>query len=348
MLSTSLVSLSLLPFSTVAAETVLGVYQFHRHGDRTSKSTPPANLTDLGYMEVFTSGTFYRNRWVASNATNPIYGLNPTLVKEAQIAASAPSDVVLQNSAAGYLQGLYPPVGDALGSQTLRNGTNVTSPLNGYQLIPISIVASGSGSEDTAWLQAATGCGAATVSSNEYFSSDQYTSLLNSTQDFYTMLTPVINGSFNTSQISYKNAYTIYDLINVAQIHNATNYNSSELVTDDVFFQLRTLADTHEWGLEYNSSNDARAIAGMTLAAQILTGLNTTITAKNPKINVQFGAYGSFGSFFGLAGLQNVDPIFYGIADYASSMAFELVTNATVNATVPIPAVEDISVRFLW
>lgn len=33
---------------TLSNETVLGVYMFHRHGDRTAKAWPPANLTDLG------------------------------------------------------------------------------------------------------------------------------------------------------------------------------------------------------------------------------------------------------------------------------------------------------------
>jgi len=57
-------------------------------------------------------------------------------------------------------------------------------------------------------LQSTTGCGAATVSSNEYFSSPQYNSLLSSTQDFYNNLSPTFNGTFNQSQTSYKNAYT--------------------------------------------------------------------------------------------------------------------------------------------
>jgi hypothetical protein len=47
--------------SAAVQETVLGIYIFSRHGDRTAKATPPANLTDLGYEEVFTSGTYFRN-----------------------------------------------------------------------------------------------------------------------------------------------------------------------------------------------------------------------------------------------------------------------------------------------
>jgi len=181
---------------------------FHRHGDRTPKALAPANLTDLGYSQVYTSGDYYRSRYIDSEADHRILGINSDIVKQSQIAASAPSDDVLQNSATGFLQGLYPPVGNALGTQTLRNGSNVTSPLNGYQLIPLALTSSGSGSEDNGWLQSASGCANAVSSSNEYFSSPEYTSLLASTQDFYNSLTPVINATFSPSQISFKNAYT--------------------------------------------------------------------------------------------------------------------------------------------
>lgn len=197
-----------LPFATYAAETILGVYIFSRHGDRTSKSTPPANLTDLGYSQIFTSGTYFRDRYIASNASSRIAGVNSDIVKQVQITTSAPLDIVLMNSAQGFLQGLYPPVGSKLGSDTLRDGRIVQSPLNGYQLIPIQTVTSGTGSEDSAWLQGSTNCAQATVSSNKYFSTSDYSDLLASTSDFYKSLTPLINATFSAEAISYKNAYT--------------------------------------------------------------------------------------------------------------------------------------------
>ena len=111
------------------------------------------------------------------------------------------------NSAQGFLQGLYPPVGGTLGSQVLRNGTVVPATLDGYQLIPVQTVTSGTGSEDSAWLQGSSNCEKATISSNEYLTTPDYMNLLNSTADFYTSLTPMINGTFSPSQISYENAY---------------------------------------------------------------------------------------------------------------------------------------------
>ena len=330
---------------TLAQETVLGVYIFSRHGDRTAKSTPPTNLTDLGYEEVFTSGSYFRSRYVAPGATSKISGLNSDLVKLSQITASAPLDNVLMSSAQAFLQGLYPPVGSQLGSSTLRNGTTVQVPLNGYQLIPIQQVASGTGSEDAGWLQGASNCKNAQISSNNYFSSKQYQDLLSSTKGFYESLSPMINATFTPSQTTFKNAYTIFDLLNVASINNRT-FPSANLLTDDVLFQLRTLADTHEWSLAFNASDPIRAITGATLAGQVVEALNTTITAKGKsKMNIQFGAYASFQSFFGLAQLTKANSDFYGVPDYASTMTWELVTNASAQ---PFPSADDISVRFLF
>ncbi|KAK3112294.1 hypothetical protein LTR53_011579 [Teratosphaeriaceae sp. CCFEE 6253] len=334
-----------------SGETVLGVYMFHRHGDRTSKSTPPANLTDLGYREVYTSGQYYRNRYIASDATYGINGINADLVKQSQIAVSAPADTVLQNSATGFLQALYPPVGTNLDTETLKNGTVVTSPMEGYQLIPVSLVTSGSGSEDNGWLQSASGCAGAVVSSNNYFTSAEYMDLLNTTHDLYESVVPTINGTFSSSTSSFKNAYTVWDLINVARIHNAS-YDPTNIVTDAVFDQLYSLSNTHEWGLAYNASDDLRAMSGMVLAAEVQQFLNTSLaSASKPKLGIQFGAYATFASFFGLAipDIATVDPALMGVADYASALTFEMFTNASAAvSSASYPIADDVYVRMLF
>lgn len=55
-------------------------------------------------------------------------------------------------------------------------------------------------------------------------------------------------------------------------------------------------------------------------------------------------------AFFGLANLTAASEDFRGIVDYASSITFELVTNATVNGTDAAETVntDDVSVRFLF
>lgn len=88
----------------------------------------------------------------------------------------------------------------------------------------------------------------------------------------------------------------------------------------------------------------------MVLAGEVVEFLNKTITSKGQqKIGVQFGAYATFASFFGLSGLEKVNPGFRNIVDYASSMAFELFTNASTS--VPsggFPSANEIYVRFLY
>lgn len=209
MLGSLLFLSALLPL--VPAETVLGVYVFHRHGDRTSKSFAPTQLTDLGYQQVYQSGNFYRSRYIESNASSPIFGINSNLVKNSQLTVQAPVDTVLQNSASGFLQGLYPPVGATLGTQTLADGTTVEAPLGGFQLIPVNAVtsaSSGANSENSAWLQGQSGCNNAIVSSNNYFFSEPYNATLASTKGFYQSILPVINGTFTSATDTFKNAYS--------------------------------------------------------------------------------------------------------------------------------------------
>lgn len=140
----------------------------------------------------------------------------------------------------------------------------------------------------------------------------------------------------------------VFDYINVAEIHNAT-IPSSNLLDNTTLFQLKTLANAHEFGLAYNATDDMRAISGMQLAGEILTYMNSTISGfakHNNKLGIQFGAYATFLSFFGLTNLTAADERFYGVNDYASSMVFELFTTADVGSTAP--STDDLSVRFLF
>ena len=191
-----------------ASETILGVYVFHRHGDRSTKSYPPTHLTDLGYAEVFQSGSFYRSRYI--NTTDPIFGISSALVKDSQLNIQTPTDTVLQNSAMGFLQGLYPPVGAILGSEIIANGSAIQSPLDGYQLIPVNVLASASTSSqpgDAIWLEGTTGCENAAISSNNYFLSQDFQNMTNKTTAFYQSILPVINTTFKATTAIYKNAY---------------------------------------------------------------------------------------------------------------------------------------------
>lgn len=324
-----------------AAETVLGAFIFHRHGDRTPKALAPTNLTALGYEQVYSSGQYYRLRYLSGDSK--IRGINEDTVKLSQLAVTAPVDNVLQNSAMGFLQALYPPVQTV---QTLSNGQNVQAPMDGYQLIPVNTIETGAGSEDAGWLQDASSCANAKTSSNSFFDSKEYRDISSNTKDFYSSVVPAINNVISADQVNFKNGYVVYDILNVASIHNTS---TSSTPSNTTLFQLRTLADAHEWGLAYNASDKARAVSGMQLAGEILSSLNAMISSptKSPKLSIQFGAYATFMSFFGLADLPAASGDFKGVVNYASSMVFELFTNANVPSS-GIPATEDLNVRFLF
>lgn len=336
----ALLALSLVDMSN--AERILGVYIFQRHGDRTAKALAPTKLTDLGYTEEFMSGSFFNNRYISSSSAFQIEGISTEIVNLSQITASAPQDNVIQTSGQAFLQGLYPPIGTAA-NETLRNGSTIQSPMNGYQLIPMSDVQSGSGSEDNTWLESTSTCAKAEVSSNNYLYSTSYMDLFNSTEKMYQSLAPYVGAAIPSSQLSFKNAYTIWDLLNVASIHNGT---STALPSSQEMSDLLVLANTHEYNLAYSSNETIRAVAGMTLAGEVLSALNTTMTSGGKsKLSVQFGAYSTFLSYFGLAGLAAENVNFTGMPDYSSSMVWELVTNASGTG---MPPQSDVSVRFLF
>ncbi|GFF56049.1 hypothetical protein IFM46972_10416 [Aspergillus udagawae] len=256
-------------------ETVLRVYIFQRHGDRTPKVLVPAQLTDLGYAQMFLTGNHFRERYVSAGSSRRISGISTDFVELGQLEASAPDDDVIQTSGLAFLQGLYPPVGSTMATETLRNGSSVQAPLNGYQLIPIQTLQVGQDSENNPRLQSTTSCSKAVISSNNFFSSAEYQSLLRSTKPLYESLAPSVNQTFQPEQLSYKNAFVIWDLLHVALIHNSTTtFPASSILTDAVMQELLGLANSHEFNLTYNASDPIRAIAGKSLAGQVLTALN--------------------------------------------------------------------------
>ncbi|EPS44737.1 hypothetical protein H072_1248 [Dactylellina haptotyla CBS 200.50] len=266
-------------------------------------------------------------------------------VVNSQIRVVTTDDTVLMNSAQAFLQGLYPAVG-SLASETLRNGTVISGVSGGYQLIPIHILDNGVNKEDTAWLQGTSKCTNAIKDSKNFEASEEFKNTKTETDSFYHSLESIWSGIFTPEESSFENAYAIYDIINYALLHNET-IPSSDLLTEDAVFQLRTLADKQQWGFAYNESVPVRAIAGSAFAGDVLIHFEDVIQSKGskPKVGVQFNAYGTFISFFGLAQLPAADSNFYGLPDYGSTMAFELFTYEAVES---FPDVKDINVRFLF
>ena len=316
----------------------------------TTKHYGAQALTSLGATQNFQVGSDYRARYLASGSPHRILNISEFSYVSSQVYATAPNQGILLNTATAFLQGLYPPLEDLDGqvaTQTLNNGSKSEAPLNGYQYVTLQGVVANS--PDTIWIKGSDGCPAYTKASNSFQDSAEFASRQASTRDFYRGFFPVLESVYDytsADNMSYAKAFDIFDLINVARIHNATSLARN--VTDEELFQLRTLADSSEFSLNYNLTQPARSIHAQTFSSAILTQLNQTVTSKGKlKFSLLGGSYNTFLAFFGLANLTSVDANFFGLADYASTMAFELFTADTVTSFPQNPD-SALRVRFLF
>ncbi|KAL8911276.1 MAG: hypothetical protein Q9171_003523 [Xanthocarpia ochracea] len=353
--------------TSVLSETIHGLVVFTRHGDRTSKFYKGYQMTDLGATQVHSVGSFYRARYIEDGAPHKILNISPERHQHSQIWASAPDQSVilsivksipmglcggafrltdnkiLLQTATNFLQGLYPPLG-ALDPDLAvdTDGSDTMSPINGYQFIPIH----GEPNEapDTIWLKGDDGCPAYTSASNSYETSAEYLSTVDSTRKFYSQFAEPLNNVMPAENVTYAHAYDVFDLFNVGSIHNES---FASVVTTPQLSQLRYYADALEWGHNYNLTQPARSIGGMTLAGGILRQLNQTVSTQgNLKLSLLAGSYDTFLAFFGLTNLTANNADFMGLPGYASSMTFELFTD---ESTTTFPRdTADLRVRFLF
>jgi prostatic aicd phosphatase len=247
-----------------------------------------------------------------------------------------------------FLQGVYPPLSDinelSLGVETINNGSSYTTAANGFQYIFLR--ARQANSPDTMWIKGDELCPAFTNASATFKQTSQYLTVLESTKTFYAQFWSILQNVYDYTQkdLTYAKAFDIFDLINVATIHNKT---VTANVTSDQLFQLRTLADSAEYNNNFNASQSNRNIGGRALAGLIYMQLNQTLSSKGGlKFSVFTPSYNNILSLFGLTKLTAASSDFYGLAPYASTLAFELFTPTTMSS---FPTnLDDLSVRAVF
>lgn len=303
-------------------------------------------LTNLGLQQNFQVGSDYHDLYISSDSPKKILGISEDKYVPSQISASAPDEPVLLNTATAFLQGLYPPIDTSIASQPLNNGTNYTNPLGGYQYVVLH--GEEKESPDTIWIKGDDECPAFIEAMDTFPESAVYQERLESTRSFYQQFWPdILENVYDLSEedMTYENAYTIFDLINVGTIHNSS---MKDAVTPDQLIQLRTLADSAEFNSNYNASQRDRSIGAQTLNAAILSHLNETVTSKGDvKFSLLAGSYDTMLAFFGLNELTTASSDFYGLPDYASTMAFELLTSDDNVDGFPSDT-DSLMVRFLF
>lgn len=349
---------------SVSAETILGVTVYSRHGDRkhlltlllrhtltklgTSKHYKGYMLTNLGLQQNFQVGSDYRDLYVSSDSAKQILGISEDKYVPSQVFASAPDEAVLLNTAIAFLQGLYPPLeslDEEIASQTLNNGSTYTNPLNGYQYVVLH--GEEKESPDTIWIKGDDECPAISALAENFADSAVYQERVESTRPFYQQFWPILQDVYDyttEANMSYENAFDIFDLINTGTIHNAS---LKDAVTEERMFQLRTLADSHEFDSNFDASQPEMAIGARTLSQAILSHLNETVTSQGKtKFSLLAGSYDTMMAFAGLLDLTATSADFFGLPVYASTMAFELFTEG--NVTEFPSDTDDLKVRFLF
>lgn len=343
----SLLKLAVVAATITAAQAhyIHSVLVFTRHGDRTAKWYKGYQQTNLGQQQVFQSGQFYRNRYLTEE--HPIEGISRDKVVSSQLWASAPDQHVLYQTATNFLQGLYPPLDNSsLAIESLNNGTDVEAPLEGYQFVLVH--GEGEDSPDTIWIKGDDSCPNYESASKAYRNSPEYKTTLEDSADFYSKFVGSLGPIMGDENVTYAKAYDVFDLINVASIHNRTIVNApfeSEAFSVEAsdLDQLRYYANEWEWNHNFNSTEPDRSIGGMALAGGILHQLDQVVQGQAKlKFNLMAGSYDTFMAFFGLTNMTSASPDFMGLPNYASSMAFELWTEEEAFNE------ENLQVRFLF
>lgn len=317
--------------AAASAEQILGSFMFVRHGDRLTK--PTKYLTPLGVAEIQDAGAYFHDRYFESDA---IKGLD-SVYNSKQISVAVPDSDVLYKSSQGFVQTFYPPVGDEDAAKvpgaSLANGTDIEMPFDGYQYVFIEGL--DEESPDYWTIDGNDNCPAFTNASAAYFESAEFKALNASTHDFYQSLSKYTHGSLTSKDLSYANAYKVFDFFEVNYYHNETFYESLD-GSMDAFNEVRYLQDQYSKSLNYNASNPVVAVGGATVLGSANSFLKAASNSSNPeRLSIVFGSYDVFYSMFGLLGWMSVDESkFTGLVDYASALAFELVADDQNNQFV--------------
>ena len=347
---------------SVLREQIWSTVIYTRYGDRTPYVLPTAyTLTPLGATQMHSAGNKFRDRYlgIPENGNTVIQGISPIQLDNDQVSVISLRDQFVVASAQAFMQGLYPPLRASSnntfinGQSQLANGSNVVSPLDGYQYPQIETVSPFDFS--SIWLMGTDNCPIYSASQREYFDSVAYEGLLEKNQDFYSSLQPaLLNGVFVNTSVNYLNAYLIFDYLNYGSVHNSSfsdNLSFSDLT------KAKLLADNWIWAVYGNTSasgltvgDQIRAIAGRTLANRIVQALYANINTSGlyDKMTLLFGGLEPIVSFAALSGLASEENSqFFGIPEYGSSMVFELFSR-TENGTDVYPSIADLYVRFFF
>lgn len=342
------------------SQKVWAVFAYTLHGD----STPAAlaqkeTLTPYGASQLYTAGSSFRDRYVASDAGDTkIRDISPDLLNIGDVVAFSTVQQPDFASAQAFLQGLYPPLEQSENvtspdsSMQLANGSVAIAPLGGYQYP--RIITYGLDDPKSIPLNGQEQCPMHEIEVSEYEASDEFQEITQTTEAFYLDLyEQALSGVYSSSSATYKNAYEIAKYLDYEKAHNETFMHN--LFESDIeqarYYANKYLFATSGLTPELDSESAAkpvRTVAGRALGAQILGAFETSVESLGTmgKMNLAFGGPEAAVSLASLMKLSARYGEFYPRPELGGSLIFELYSLESDDDPI-FPNPSNLYVRFL-
>ncbi|EPS32585.1 hypothetical protein PDE_07545 [Penicillium oxalicum 114-2] len=343
-------------------QTIWGIFAFTTYGDKTPSllaDARPRVLSDYGANQLADAGTAFRDRYLSSgkdvnNSPSTIQYLSATVLDPQDVEIFASTDQFAIASAQAFMQGLYPPVGQAglETSDVTANGSLRISPLNGYQYPQILTL--GQTDPQSTILTGNENCPIYQAAESEYQNGDYAHGISQITNAFYVRLwNEVLSGVMDETSANYLNAVEIFEYIEYEMIHNSTvqtQLTEAEIRQARWWADHYTYATNHQSDFNKSTAESIMSIAGQTLAASIMNAfrLNIEESGTSQKLSLLFGGSDTAVALASLLRLpSDQQPNLYCRPNQGASLVFELFSFQAGESYPAYPAVDDLYVRFL-
>ncbi|KAG2047612.1 phosphoglycerate mutase-like protein [Suillus hirtellus] len=302
---------------------VHGVLIIARNGDRTEFYQDPytyepsyTESTPLGAVESHQLGCYLRSTYLNPSSPSHIQGIRADLVQNDQVLVHAKAGgegTAVFDSAIAVLQGLFPPNSGNL--IHLANGTEIVTPLGGYQYIPVEMAPSNVDRALESWTE----CPAFEQHIKSVYASEGFRETVKSSRPFFGAVRDYVFGR----STALENAWNIYDFINAQLTHNQTY---AYRLPPTFIEQAHGYANYHENAIFSDKETGGIGnIAGRTILNTILHTLQRITFDEDPlRLLLLETSYQPFISLFHMLELVNEHPQLAAIPNHASALAFEI------------------------
>lgn len=305
---------------------VLGVLILARNGDRTGFYQDPytyepsfTESTPLGAVQSFQLGSYLKSTYLDSSSPlhildMPLDPSHPIPPSQVHVHAKAGGEgATIFDSSIALLQGMFPPT--PRNKIALANGTIVTSPLGGYQYVPVEMIPDSSDTVLESWVD----CAAFKKHITKVYNSEEFKEKAKEAKHFFGSVHDYVFGRPTTLE----NIWNIYDYLNTELVYNQT---FAFRLPPTLIEQARALANYHEDAVfSDGEAGGIGNVAGRTILHPILRSLERIAFDDDPlRILLIETSYQPFISLFHMFDVLASRPDLAGIPDFASALSFEL------------------------